>query len=376
MSREEPRRSFRGRYAPPDVETLAGLPASGPAALWRRWILASRRRRETLHLFEPEEPTPPRRDPTHLPGSLWAVAAFYSPAGYATPLENYRRFRQGLREQSVPLLAVELGFGDRPFDLAPDDADLLVQIRGGDALWQKERLLNLGISRLPEDCDKVAWLDADILFDRPDWAVETARLLQEYVVVQPYLERVRLGSGGSPADVEALPVGLNDGEVYYGMAYGVAAKGYQALDSHRRHGSTGLAWAARRDLLDKHGLYERELLGGGDTLTARGMFRAARIAKPEHFSPKALEHLRGWAEPFHADVRGSVAYVAATVFHLWHGSREGRRYGKRRRILVDHDYDPERDVEVGPEQAFCWASDKPDLHRAVREYFEGRAEDG
>lgn len=263
MSRERRRRNSRGRYAPPDVETLAGLPTSGPAALWRSWSLALRRRRETLDPFEPEEPTPPRRDPTHLPGSLWAVAAFFNPAGYANPLGNYRRFRQGLREQSVPLLAVELGFGSRPFDLAPDDADLLVQIRGGDVLWQKERLLNLGISRLPENCDKVAWLDADILFDRPDWAVETARLLQEYVVVQPFLDRVRLGPGCPPADVEALPVGLGDGEVYYGMAYGVAAKGYRALGGYRRHGSTGLAWAARRDLLDKHGLYDREILGGG-----------------------------------------------------------------------------------------------------------------
>jgi hypothetical protein len=43
---------------------------------------------------------------------------------------------------------------------------------------------------------------------------------------------------------------------------------------------------------------------------------------------------------------------------------------------VDHDYDPEREVEVGPDQALRWASDKPDLHRAARECFESRAGDG
>lgn len=376
MSRERWRRSARRRYTPPDLETLAGLPTSGPAALWRRWRLAWRRRRGTLDPFEPEEPTPPRRDPAHLPGSLWAVAAFFNPVGYSTPLENYRRFRRGLREQSVPLLTVELGYGSRPFDLGPDDAELLVQIRGGDVLWQKERLLNLGISRLPEDCDKVAWLDADILFDRDDWAVETARLLQEYVVVQPFLEVVRLGPGGPPGDVGALPVGRGEGEVYYGMAYGVAAKGRRSLASFARHGSPGIAWAARRDLLRKHGIYDREPLGGGDMLTARGMYRKSPVLRRAHYSPKALEHMRAWGKAFRADVRGSVGYVAATVIHLWHGSREDRQYRARREILVDHDYDPERDVEIGPEQALCWSSDKPDLHRAVREYFEGRAEDG
>jgi hypothetical protein len=106
------------------------------------------------------------------------------------------------------------------------------------------------------------------------------------------------------------------------------------------------------------------------------MFQGARVEKPERYRPKVLEHLRAWAEPFHADVRGSVAYTAATVFHLWHGSGEDRQYRTRGQILVDHDYDPEREVEVGPDQALRWASDKPDLHRAARECFESRAGDG
>ena len=28
--------------------------------------------------------------------------------------------------------------------------------------WQKEQLLNVGLNRLPSECDKVCWLDADV----------------------------------------------------------------------------------------------------------------------------------------------------------------------------------------------------------------------
>ena len=90
----------------------------------------------------------------------------------------------------------------RPSSSRSDDADLLVQLRGGDVLWQKERLLNLGLKTLPDGCDKVAWIDGDVLFARPDWAAETARLLEEVrrcaavLTLCPSAERSRLVRAG------------------------------------------------------------------------------------------------------------------------------------------------------------------------------------
>ena len=88
---------------------------------------------------------------------------------YRRRLANFRIFRQYLQ---MPLVAVELAFGPE-FELLPRDAEILVQLRDGAMLWQKERLLNLALKALPNGCNKVAWLDCDIIFDRPDW-VEAA----------------------------------------------------------------------------------------------------------------------------------------------------------------------------------------------------------
>lgn len=369
MSESSPRSPVTCAPGLAEIEAKAGSGIPGPGG---RLVLKVRRRLGLVHPFEVEVPTPPRRDPTRLTGELWAVTAFFNPGGGVLQKENYDRFRAGLARPGVPLLTVELAFADGPFQLGPADADRLVQLRGGDVLWQKDRLLNIGVESLPDACDRVAWLDADILFDRPGWAEETARLLETYAVVQPFLRRVRLEKGRLGADVGRLPVGMSEGQVHFGIAYGVAAKGPGVLSSYRKHGSTGLAWAARRSLLRRHGLYDRLVLGGSDKAMARAMFvGSAGLAAGEH--PPALERdLAAWCDAFHDDVRGSVGYADCTVFHLWHGSSEGRRYGGRAKGLVDNAYDPRADVTVGPRGALVWARDKPALRRWVEEYFAGR----
>src|SRR5271163_604284 len=105
---------------------------------------------------------------------LWAVSSYFNPLARRSRLENYRTFRKYLQ---APLAAVELSFTGH-FDLQPADADILVQLAGSDVLWQKERLTNVAVRKLPADCDTVAWLDCDVVFDAPDWP-ERARLALE-----------------------------------------------------------------------------------------------------------------------------------------------------------------------------------------------------
>jgi hypothetical protein len=52
--------------------------------------------------------------------------------GYRRRSANFRVFRERL---GVPLLAVELAYGER-FELGEGDAEILVRLRGRDVLWQ------------------------------------------------------------------------------------------------------------------------------------------------------------------------------------------------------------------------------------------------
>ena len=106
-------------------------------------------------------------------GDLWAITCYFNPAGYRRRIANYRAFRRCL---AVPLVTVEISF-DGHFELERDDADVLVQVCGDSILWQKERLLNIGVKSVPGTCDNIAWLDCDVIFASDEWMERTSRLV-------------------------------------------------------------------------------------------------------------------------------------------------------------------------------------------------------
>jgi len=239
-------------------------------------------------------------------------------------------------------------------------------------MWQKERLLNLLLRRLPDHCTKVAWIDCDVLFENPDWAVETSRLLDSAPLVQPFSVAIRL-----PRDC-ATYSGV--GVVRPSMAAVLDRDRRAALEGdYADHGDTGMAWAARRSLLARHGLYDASIAGGGDHLfahAASGAWTGPCLARLLGNGDGYRAHFMRWAERFHGDVRASIGVVSGSALHLWHGEPGDRRYVERHRKLHAFSFDPEVDLRTGTGGCWEWASDKPDLHSWVAEYFHRRREDG
>ena len=127
-----------------------------------------------------------RRLPVSLPGTLWGLIAYFNPVGYASKLPNLRRFADRVRGQGLRVMVIELALDDQPFEVGDNLADRVLRVRTDAVLWQRERLLNLGLAALPDECDKVAWLDADILFENDDWVAQTSAGLEEFAIVQPF----------------------------------------------------------------------------------------------------------------------------------------------------------------------------------------------
>ena len=300
---------------------------------------------------------------------LWIVTTHFNPAGFRRRSSHGALVRQRLRDSGLRLLTVECAFGDQPFALAPDP-DVL-QVRARHVLWQKERLLNLAIASLPAACTKVAWIDGDVLFENPAWAVETSRLLDRVALVQPFTCAVRL-----PRDAVVY---AGDGHVLPSIAAVLARDPARArMADYAVHGDTGMAWAARRSLL-AGGLYDACVAGGGDHLIAHAAAGAWNgPCLPRIFGPGEgfRSHFRRWAEPFHRAVGGAIGVVDGAALHLWHGTAEDRGYVDRHQALQRFGFDPARDLRLGDAGCWEWASDKPELHAWVADYFRRRREDG
>jgi hypothetical protein len=305
-------------------------------------------------------------------GELWAVTAYFNPLRYATRLVNYRMFRERLR---VPLLAVELGF-DGQFDLDYDAADVVIRRTGRDVLWHKERLLNEAIAALPARCDRVVWLDADVIFGDDGWAERLAEALDRRRLVQPFTRFHHLG------EEEPLPPST-EGRPPDGWSLAHLLRTGALPDNHWRHCGTsmvyrynaGFAWAARRADVEAAGLYDALILGSGDRA-----FLSAACGRQEDFvvklsmNARQADHYLAWAGPVAAQFAGDVASLDGDVLHLWHGDLRYRAYCARYEKLAAHDFDPRVDIAREEDGSWRWGSDKPGLHAFVARYFRDRRE--
>jgi len=322
-----------------------------------------------------------RQDPIKLAGDLWGVTTWFNLRRHPLPLQNLQTFCRRVREQGLKLLIVELAFGDAPFELHEDLCDLLIRRRTQTVLWQKERMLNLGIAHLPPACDKVAWLDGDLIFENDDWVAQTSQLLESYVVVQPYETACWL-----PRDTETMPAdaqrGIAEGRYLPGMVRGLSsyatdAERNRALGNYLYAGHTGFAWSARRSLLERHGLYDRDIAGGGDVAIAHSLLGDEEFWQGKRFycrwlTANTLADIARWGRAVHQDVAGSIAWTPGRVLHLWHGSIRSRHYTTRLKILHNSAFDACSDLAIDETGCWRWNSDKPILHDGVRDYLAAR----
>lgn len=307
--------------------------------------------------------------------NLWAITCYFNPIAYKRRLENYHTFRQHL---AVPLVTTELSF-DGNFQLQHDDADILVQLHGGDVLWQKERLLNVALKSVPDACDKIAWLDCDVVFESGDWVERTIPALDQFALLHLFQERHDLSRDVKLDQLPSWDTHPTAQSVVHKMATGEAAPEdlFLAAAPLDRGSTAGLAWASRRDVLEKHRLYDACILGSGDRAilcAALGEFDHA--AQALQMNARRFEHYLAWARPYFDSVGGGVGHIQGRIFHLWHGDPYDRKYAERHRCLDKFSFDPFTDIAVDRNGCWRWNSDKRDLHEIVRRYFESRNEDG
>lgn len=304
-------------------------------------------------------------------GDFWAITTYFNPASYRRRRSNYRLFRDHLK---LPLLTVELAFGQE-FELDDNDADILVRLRGGDVMWQKERLLNLALRALPADCRKVAWLDCDIVFENEDWIARTTELLDRHMLVQPFSRVYWTPPGWLPGHAPSPATEVPQSTASL-VAAGVPISECFSVQPQPIGSSSGFAWAASRDLLDEFGFYDACIIGGGDNALVRAAYGQPDSAVRLHvMDARRRLHYMAWATPFYRAVCRDVTYVESAICHLWHGAWENRRYRERYEDFAAFQFDPDVDIAVEGTGVWRWSSKKPAMHEYVRAYFAGRQED-
>ena len=293
--------------------------------------------------------------------TIWAITSYFDPFNRGHRLPLYREFRRRL---TVPLVTVELAFrGD--FHLRPGDAEVLIGLRGGSVLWQKERLLNVALDALPPHVQAVVWLDCDVIFLRPDWPQAVLRELEKVALLQPFRFLHYLDRYERPGSAR-----LSSDHAVDAVAYRFVA-GTLPDQVYRRSGlsrllryAPGMAWAARREVVQAHKLYDAEVLGPADKLML-----VAAAGRGDHAMPWMSEaharHYMKWAGPFGEAVGRNMSYIDGDLLHLWHGDLDGRRYAERMVGFREFGFDPATDLALSERGVWRWNTDKPEMQAFV-----------
>lgn len=289
---------------------------------------------------------------------LAVVTCHWNPAGWESLRRNYLRFRHEMRWWNIPTFCVELAYEGQEFASRPQLGTNIQtwRLRAGDQhrVWQKERLINYLVERLPECFDAVAWIDADVVFLDNRWPSRVVELLEQHPVVQLWDKWHCTDAAGRIEEVL--------------QSVGNRAERYIAQKA-----SPGGAWAARRGVFP---LYDRHIVGSGDAMMVEGWIGQERSTCMRRSTAAMARHYAAWSDDAFRKVGGNIAVLPGHAVHLHHGSRTHRQYVDRWKPVIDAGYDPATHVTVDDAGLLAWTdAAPPQLRDWVAQYFATRRED-
>lgn len=281
--------------------------------------------------------------------NIHAVSVYWNPAGSENLRENAIRFEKEFRQWGIPLTIIEAVQVDQLFP----NAEPVPYDPATNCLWQKERLINYAVERLPASVDVVAWVDMDILFLDRHWVEKAAESMKTHRVAQLFRKWLWADANGYVMD-HLSGIGENASHFIAG-----------------ERSNPGGALIAHRDVFP---LYEHHICGGGDS--AAMLAWTGQWGSPffEKMSFPHRRHCLEWAAEANAKVRGKVTDIDSGAVHLFHGTRHDRKYWDRHLALAEHHFHPDRDVIA--DRLLEWTPEAPEaLKNYLAGYFRSRNED-
>jgi hypothetical protein len=303
----------------------------------------------------------------HGEDKLCVITSYFNPANYKNLKKNYLTFRENISNVGVDLFTIELSF-DGNFFIEESDKNIRISGDENNIMWQKERLLNVILNKIPPEYNNIAWVDCDVIFENPNWVDEVNNKLQSYKMLQLFENAKFYDSIGNTDErmkgiIKHLSNLKTDNVIQFDRRIGMG-------------GTPGLAWAIRREIIDEIKFMDLNILGGGDgmmMLASMGNFKDNIIY--QNMNSKWYSDVLVWSNKFFDLINKSVYYVSGNIYHLYHGRVCNRNYVRRSDYLINTDFDPENDIKLNNDNIWEFSSDKPLLKKNIKKYFFDRCED-
>jgi len=303
---------------------------------------------------------------------LYCITTFFNPARFKSLLRNYFVFADHMRQSGVKLLTVELAFNDDEYQIPLSDD--VRRLHSSSILWQKERMINFGLEQT--ESENIAWLDCDVLFNDMTWASQLVKKLETSPIVQPFKKVNFLPKGeisfSQRAKYQSWPSVIWQYKTYKNWFE-------RRLKNELEFAAPGYAWAARREVFDNIGMYDKNIVGSGDAFLVDCFLDKFAVHSYYHTLSREMRiDMALWREKFKSQnfICGSMDldYLPVDIYHMWHGDYTNRKYIHRQELIQNYDFKPNRDIKL-INNVWEWNSHKPKFQEALRQYFYDRKED-
>ena len=289
-------------------------------------------------------------------GTTLLVTTHFNPCGYRRLRQTYYEWADTLGELQKHLVCVELVLDDDSPEIT--GSVVLRGTRRKHVLWQKEAMLNYALRKLTRGKKYFCWLDHDLVLGQDDWLSTAVGLLEQ---------------GNTAVQLFSHVSFLNESRQVTATRPGAV---FALHTTGKANGSPGGAWLAKTATIKKMGgLFDYHIVGAGDQLTFDAMCGTSTNAQvPQSANSHKLSD--EWVATARRKVsKVSAAYLDATCYHLFHGTRSRRQYIARHAELVRTDFNPLTELTRTADGMLEWRNPDSEVVKHVHDYFLGRDED-
>jgi len=198
-------------------------------------------------------------------------------------------------------------------------------------MWYKENMINLAISKLPENWKYVAWIDPEVEFTNINFVKEAIEKFEKYTVVQLFQQANILDESGN----------LLKSEESFGY-FNVTGRPISTKLFKTSYPNPGYAWAMSRKIMEKlGGIIDFDVAGGAELHMAFGFLgRIEECIELEKIESDYAEILEMWQEKAIRFIEQKVGYVEGRIRVSYDEQRDIEHTDERWQILNKHGFDP------------------------------------
>jgi hypothetical protein len=199
---------------------------------------------------------------------VYILCCYFNFCSEPIKLKNYRIFKKNIKSyEGVKIVCVEFNpYGN--FELNDSDADILIQLKDGDIMWQKERLLNIGLEQINKVSSNgiVIMSDTDILFNSKTLIDTVKNAIPKFKVIQCFSKIFHLKKELCNEQLNIQQLDVKNGDNFT-AEYNSCISAYN-LYGNFSNGAAGYLWAFDLRTINAIKFYDKNILGSGDRICA------------------------------------------------------------------------------------------------------------